>query len=107
MQNVSPVGVPVCYRHPGRETYVRCTRCDRPICPDCMTSAAVGFQCPECIREGNATVRQARTIGGGVVHNRTGVVTRGIVLLTVGVFVLQLLSGAVTRALALIDVAVA
>ena len=37
-----------CYRHPGRETLVRCTQCDRPICPSCMRQAAVGFRCPEC-----------------------------------------------------------
>ncbi|GAA4953482.1 hypothetical protein GCM10023238_19950 [Streptomyces heliomycini] len=37
--------VPVCYRHPDRETGVRCTRCERPICPECMVDAAVGFQC--------------------------------------------------------------
>ena len=30
-----------CYRHPDRETYIRCTRCERPICPDCMI-AGVG-----------------------------------------------------------------
>ena len=45
-------GVPTCYRHPGRETYIRCQRCDRPICPDCMRDAAVGFQCPSCVAEG-------------------------------------------------------
>ena len=24
-----------CYRHPDRETWVRCGRCDRPICTKC------------------------------------------------------------------------
>jgi Uncharacterized membrane protein (homolog of Drosophila rhomboid) len=64
MREVPPVGVPVCYRHADRETYVRCSRCDRPICPDCMNEAAVGHQCPECVAEGRRTQRQARTTFG-------------------------------------------
>ena len=53
--------MPVCYRHPRRETYVRCSRCDRPICPDCMNEASVGHQCPECVAEGRRTQRPGRT----------------------------------------------
>ncbi|MFC9971960.1 rhomboid family intramembrane serine protease [Spirillospora sp. NPDC127200] len=65
MSNEPATGVPTCYRHPGQETYVRCTRCDRYICPDCMRDAAVGHQCVECVAEGNKGVRRARTVTPG------------------------------------------
>lgn len=39
-----------CYIHPGRETGLRCTSCDRPICGACATRAAVGQLCPECAK---------------------------------------------------------
>lgn len=79
----------VCYRHPDRETYIRCTRCDRLICPDCMISASVGFQCPECVKEGRASVRQARTAFGASV-TQSGIVTQTLVALCVVGYVLQL-----------------
>ncbi|MFE7956886.1 rhomboid family intramembrane serine protease [Streptomyces sp. NPDC057413] len=59
--------VTTCYRHPKVESYVRCTRCERYICPDCMREAAVGHQCVECVKEGARSVRQARTVVGGKV----------------------------------------
>jgi membrane associated rhomboid family serine protease len=43
--------MPVCYRHPSRETGVSCSSCGRPICPDCMTPTSVGMRCPECARD--------------------------------------------------------
>jgi membrane associated rhomboid family serine protease len=52
----------VCYRHPNRETGVRCSNCERPICPDCMTSTPVGMRCPECARQGRTRVRTMRAI---------------------------------------------
>ncbi|GAA0620512.1 rhomboid family intramembrane serine protease [Sporichthya brevicatena] len=79
---------PVCYRHPGRETYVRCGRCERYICPDDMISAAVGFQCPECVADGHKGVREPRTVVGAPVRG-TGngaVVTMAIIVVNVLIF---------------------
>lgn len=40
---------PVCYRHPDRQTLLRCSRCDRPICASCSIDATVGQRCPACV----------------------------------------------------------
>src|SRR5919108_4909357 len=50
----------VCYRHPNRETGVRCSNCERPICPDCMTSTPVGMRCPECALQSRPRIRTMR-----------------------------------------------
>ena len=84
-----PAKIPTCYRHPSRETYVRCTRCDRYICPDCMRDAAVGHQCVECVREGSKTMRRPRTVFGGRVSSGKPVVTYTIIATCVVVFFLQ------------------
>jgi membrane associated rhomboid family serine protease len=70
---------PICYRHPDREGHVRCRRCQRHICPDCMRDASVGHQCVECA-------------GAGQVHVRKPglpVITYGLIALNVVMFVLQ------------------
>jgi len=37
-----------CYRHPARETWVRCGRCDQPVCTGCALQGPVGLRCREC-----------------------------------------------------------
>lgn len=54
----APPSVEHCYRHPTVQTGVHCTRCERPICPDCMIQAAVGYQCPECVKQAQREFRQ-------------------------------------------------
>jgi membrane associated rhomboid family serine protease len=84
---------PTCYRHPDREAHIRCVRCNRRICPDCMIDASVGFQCPECVREGNRGVRQARTTFGGRVTGDPGYVSKALIGLNVLAYVVQLAGG--------------
>lgn len=90
--------LPGCYRHPDRETGVRCTRCERPICPECMVSASVGFQCPECVRSGSGTghapdASTPRTIAGGSVAADPRLVTKVLIGLCLAVFLVQLAVG--------------
>ncbi|MGW7368974.1 rhomboid family intramembrane serine protease [Streptomyces sp. NPDC054841] len=86
-------GLPSCYRHPGRETGISCTRCERPICPDCMVDASVGFQCPECVRTGSGTghapsASRPRTIAGGsIAAGDPHLVTKILIGLNLAVFV--------------------
>ncbi|MFJ6140859.1 rhomboid family intramembrane serine protease [Kitasatospora sp. NPDC092286] len=78
-----------CFRHPRRESYIRCTRCERYICPDCMRDAPIGHQCPECVREGQRSVRQARTVFGGRLVS-TPVLTYLLIGVNVLVYLLEL-----------------
>jgi membrane associated rhomboid family serine protease len=80
---------PTCYRHPDRESHIRCARCGRPICPDCMVSAPVGFQCPECVNEARATSRRPRTLSGAAIHGDAALVTKVLVAVNVVVYLLD------------------
>ncbi|GAB4582197.1 rhomboid family intramembrane serine protease [Nocardia sp. IFM 10818] len=58
---------PTCFRHPDRTTGLGCTRCGRPACPECLTPAAVGQHCVECVRQGRQEVRPVRNQAGAAV----------------------------------------
>jgi membrane associated rhomboid family serine protease len=88
-------GPQFCYRHPAEETYVRCVRCDRPICPKCMNEASVGFQCPECVRSGRESVRAATATYGGRTTD-TPYVTYALIVINVVVFALMSSNGGVS-----------
>ncbi|SOD71172.1 membrane associated rhomboid family serine protease [Jatrophihabitans sp. GAS493] len=75
-----------CYRHPTRETGVRCVRCDRPICPDCMRPASVGFQCPDDVRLGQVDRARPRTAVGARIGSGAPIVTWSIVGINVLVY---------------------
>ena len=85
--------MPTCYRHPGRETYIRCQRCSRPICPDCMRDAAVGFQCPQCVSEGTKATRSGRTAYGGLRPTDASITSMVLIGINVAVWLLVLATG--------------
>ena len=39
-----------CVNHPDVETYLRCNKCGRPICPKCAVRTPVGYRCRDCVR---------------------------------------------------------
>ncbi|GAA0574762.1 rhomboid family intramembrane serine protease [Kribbella sandramycini] len=77
----------VCYRHPDRPAGVRCQRCDKPICPACMNSAAVGFQCPQCFSDGVKSIPRTRTSLGGIQRANGQLVTFVLIAINIFVFV--------------------
>jgi len=104
----TPQQAPTCYRHPDRQTYVRCARCNRFICPECMHSASVGHQCPGCVGAAAQTVAPARaSLGGRQLRSSVPIVTYGLIGINVLVLVLQKMSPEVTDVLVLWPPAVA
>ncbi|PSJ28683.1 rhomboid family intramembrane serine protease [Streptosporangium nondiastaticum] len=87
-----------CYRHPDRETGIRCTRCERPICPECMVSASVGFQCPACVAGDSGTGHRPqatapRTIAGGVRAADPRLVTKVLLAVNVALWIAVMATG--------------
>ena len=86
-------GVPTCYRHPDRESHIRCQRCERPICPDCMRDAAVGFQCPSCVAEGRKATRSGRTAFGGLRPTNASTTSGVLIAINAAVWIAILVTG--------------
>ena len=82
--------MPVCYRHPRRETAVACSSCGRSICPDCMTPTPVGMRCPECARE-RTKVKTASTLRDPALGRYS--VTQILIAINVLVFLAETATG--------------
>ena len=78
--------VATCYRHPEREAGVRCQRCERPVCPDCLVPAPVGVHCVECVRAARSRVIPARTL----LRGSPAYITYGIIAANVAVWLVGL-----------------
>lgn len=97
MDDIAPPA-PECYRHAGRETHISCQRCGRPICPDCMRDAAVGFQCPDCVKAGARETRSGRTAYGGMRVANPGLTSGVLIAINVAVWLLITVTGGAASA---------
>jgi len=86
-----------CANHPGVTTYVRCSRCGKPICTRCMFATPVGYRCADCYNPQIAPLykidpsRLPLAIAGGLGLSLLGGVA--IALLPDYVFFIALLMG--------------
>jgi membrane associated rhomboid family serine protease len=87
-----PTTSPTCYRHPDRETYLSCSECGRPICPDCSHDAPVGQKCPECVRAaGRQKIVHGRTLIAGPTF-QTSPVAFSLIAINVLIFIIGMSS---------------
>ncbi len=88
-----PPTTEACYRHPDVQTGVHCTRCNRPICTECMIPAPVGHQCPTCVAEARKEFRQGpgRRVAAANVQRVS--VTNAILVILIAVYVLEVARG--------------
>ena len=89
----APAEVKYCYRHPDRETGLSCSECGRPICYECMTPAAVGLRCPEHSGRPQGVSRVAQGARRASFEGTGAVLTKALIAVNVGVFLLQLAGG--------------
>ena len=68
--------MPECSFHPGVETEVRCTECERYICPKDMVETPVGYKCPVCARPARsqwAVVKPGQLVRASVAGGAVGI----------------------------------
>lgn len=90
---------PVCPRHPDRVSYIRCQRCDRPVCTECQRPAPVGVQCVDCVAAARSAAPVYRTVLGGRARAGAPVVTLTIIGICAALFLLSRVFPAVTTTL--------
>nr|WP_225954345.1 rhomboid family intramembrane serine protease [Kibdelosporangium phytohabitans] len=66
---------------------MRCVRCERPACPECLREASVGYQCVDCVNEGSRTQRRAVTVAGAELNTKP-LVMPILLVLNLAIFVL-------------------
>jgi hypothetical protein len=95
-----------CYRHPERETFVRCGRCDQPICMSCAMQGPVGLRCKTCgkpSRDALASIRPDQVAIGLIVAGGIGAAVGyfgaqfGWFMIVVGFFAGTLIAEALDR----------
>jgi hypothetical protein len=67
-------GRTTCARHRNVETYLRCGKCETPICPKCLVHTPVGARCPKCA----APPRSMRRGGGPLSNVLAGLAGLGV-----------------------------
>lgn len=81
-----PKGVVSCPRDPGVQTALRCSRCEKPICPKCLIQTPVGARCRDCARIAKSPVY---TMTNGVMARAaTASVVGGVVMGLIWGFIL-------------------
>jgi MFS family permease len=97
-----------CYRHPGRETWVRCGRCDQPICTSCAMQGPVGLRCKKCgkpSRDALASLKPSQIAIGLAVATGLGVAVGyfgaqlGFFMIVLGFFAGTIIAEALDRSI--------
>jgi hypothetical protein len=95
-----------CYRHPDRETWVRCGRCDQPICTGCAMQGPVGLRCKTCgtpSRDALASLRPRQVALGLAIAGGIGAAVGyfaaqfGVFMIIVGFFAGTIVAEALDR----------
>jgi membrane associated rhomboid family serine protease len=82
-----------CYRHPDRETGLSCSVCERPICTDCATFAAVGIRCPEHSGKPQGVEKVTRTVRRAHYEGSGALVTRSLIAINIIVYLATIATG--------------
>jgi membrane associated rhomboid family serine protease len=98
-----PIEPQVCPRHQDRTTFLACTRCGRPACPQCLVPAAVGFHCVDCLA--TQPKPQGRTLIGARSTGGKPLITRLILAAAIAAFIAQQVVPGFTRQFWLVGLA--
>lgn len=82
-----------CYRHPDRETGLSCSVCERPVCTDCATFAAVGIRCPEHSGKPQGVAKVTRTVRKAHYEGSGALVTRALIAINIIVYLTTVATG--------------